>query len=220
MDLEGPRGPDLVPTAADWSAWLGIIVPHTLWPGIKPLLAPRSPKRACFGPKCPFWGSWKDSEGPREPDSVPTATGCSAYVGLMVGGLFLAARGPKSPRFSSECPFFWTMWAQYGAKNQNCCQEEARYQAKVCGNHESSPGTAARGSRDPPRTSRTPKRGILGQNGHIGPKRALLGPLGDKKRPITRPKCVITMTPTQSDQSVAIGTKSGPKSGPQSFSSS
>ena len=78
MDSEGPRGPDLVPTAADWSAWLGIIVPHTLWPGIKPFLAPRSPKRARFGPKCPFWGSWRDSEDPREPDLVPTATGCCA----------------------------------------------------------------------------------------------------------------------------------------------
>ena len=58
------------------------------------------------------------------------------------------------------------------------------------------------------------------QKGHFGPKRALLGPLGAKKRPNTRPKCVVTMTPTQSDQSAAIGTKSGPKSGPQSFSPS
>ena len=37
MDSEGPRGPDLVPTAADWSAWAAIIVYHTLWPGIGPL---------------------------------------------------------------------------------------------------------------------------------------------------------------------------------------
>ena len=58
------------------------------------------------------------------------------------------------------------------------------------------------------------------QKRHIGAKRALLEPLGAKKRRITRPKCVITMTPTQSDQYVTIGTKSGPKSGPQSFSPS
>ena len=58
------------------------------------------------------------------------------------------------------------------------------------------------------------------QKGHFGPKRALLGPLGAKKRPNTRPKCVVTLTPTQLDQSAAIGTKSGPKSGPQSFSPS
>ena len=50
----------------------------------------------------------------------------------MVAGLFLAARGPKSARFSSNMP-------QYGAKNQNGRQEEARYQATVCGNHESNP---------------------------------------------------------------------------------
>ena len=53
--------------------------------------------------------------------------------------------------------------------------------------------------------------------GHFGPKQALLGPLGAKKRPNTRPKCVVTMTPTQLDQSAAIGIKSGPKSGPQGF---
>ena len=63
----------------------------------------------------------------------------------MVAGLFLAARGPKSARFSSKCPIFGPCGAQYGAKNLNCCKEEARYQAKVCGNHESNPGTAAEG---------------------------------------------------------------------------
>ena len=58
------------------------------------------------------------------------------------------------------------------------------------------------------------------QKGHFGPKRVLYGPLVAKNRPNTRPKCVVTMTPTQSDQSAAIGTKSSPKSGPQSFSPS
>ena len=48
------------------------------------------------------------------------------------------------------------------------------------------------------------------QKGHFGPKRALLRPLGAKKRPNTRPKCVVTMTPTQSDRLEAVGTKSGP----------
>ena len=59
----------------------------------------------------------------------------------MVAGFFPAARGPKSARFSSECPFFGPRRAQYGAKNQNCRQEEVRY-------HESNLGTAAGGSRD------------------------------------------------------------------------
>ena len=58
------------------------------------------------------------------------------------------------------------------------------------------------------------------QKRHIGPKLALLGPMGNKTRPNTRSKCVVTMTPTQSDKFAAIGTKSGPKSGPQSFSPS
>ena len=48
------------------------------------------------------------------------------------------------------------------------------------------------------------------KKGHFGPKRALLVSLGTQKRPNTRPKCVVTMTPTQSDQLAAVGTKSGP----------
>ena len=48
------------------------------------------------------------------------------------------------------------------------------------------------------------------QKGHFGPKRALLRPLGAKKRPNTRPKCVVTMIPTQSHQPAGIWTKSGP----------
>ena len=51
------------------------------------------------------------------------------------------------------------------------------------------------------------------QKGLSGPKLAHLGALGAQKRPDTRPKCVVTMILTQSDQSAAVGTKSGP-SGP------
>ena len=56
--------------------------------------------------------------------------------------------------------------------------------------------------------------------GHLGPKRALLGSLGAQKRPDTRPKCVITIIPTQSDQLEAVGTKSGPSGAFRSFSPS
>ena len=56
--------------------------------------------------------------------------------------------------------------------------------------------------------------------GHLGPKRALLGSLGAQKRPDTRPKCVITIIPTQSDQLEAVGTKSGPFGAFRSFSPS
>ena len=37
---DGLGEPDLVPTAADWSAWAAIIVYNTFWPGIGPLLGP------------------------------------------------------------------------------------------------------------------------------------------------------------------------------------
>ena len=34
---------------------------------------PGGPKRARFGPKCPFWGPRRSSESPGRPDLVPTA---------------------------------------------------------------------------------------------------------------------------------------------------
>ena len=39
---------------------------------------------------------------------------------------------------------------------------------------------------------------------------ALFGPPGIQKGPDTRSKCVVTMSPTQTGQSGAVGTKSGP----------
>ena len=48
------------------------------------------------------------------------------------------------------------------------------------------------------------------QKGHFGPKRSLLGPLGTQKGPHTRSKCVVSMILTQTGQSGAVGTKSGP----------
>ena len=48
------------------------------------------------------------------------------------------------------------------------------------------------------------------QNGPFGPKRALLGPPGPQRGPDTRSKCVVTMSPAQTSQSGAVGTKSGP----------
>ena len=58
------------------------------------------------------------------------------------------------------------------------------------------------------------------QKGHFGPKRALLGSLVAQKRPDTRPKCVLTIYPAQSDQSAAVGIKSGPSGALRSFSPS
>ena len=57
--------------------------------------------------------------------------------------------------------------------------------------------------REPSEDLRDPKKG------HFGPKQALQRSLRAQKRPDTRPKCAVTMSPTQSDQSVVVGTKSG-----------
>ena len=111
--LEGPRGPDLVPTAPNWSDWVGVMVTTHFGLVLGLLWAPRGPKRARFGPKCPFWGPWRSLEGPRGPDLAPTAVNWSDWVEVMVishfglvSSLFLSARGPKRAHFGSKCPFF------------------------------------------------------------------------------------------------------------------
>ena len=58
------------------------------------------------------------------------------------------------------------------------------------------------------------------QKGHLGPKRVLLGFLVAQKRPDTRPKCVLTIVPAQSDQLATVGTKSGPSGALRGFSPS
>ena len=58
------------------------------------------------------------------------------------------------------------------------------------------------------------------QKGNLGPNRALLGSLGPQKRPHTRPKCVVTIISTQSDELAAVGTEFGPSGPLSSFSPS
>ena len=72
---------------------------------------PRVPKRACFGPKMPFWGPQRDLEGPEGPDLVPTAANWSDWAGIMVtrhlvSGRFWAPREPKRARFGPKFPFW------------------------------------------------------------------------------------------------------------------
>ena len=69
--------------------------------------------------------------------------------------------------------------------------EEARYQAKVCGNHNNNPVRPVGGSWDQI-WSLGVLQGPLGppKGALIGPKRVLLGFLVAQKRPDTRPKCV------------------------------
>ena len=111
--LRGPDlGPDLVPIAADWSNWVGVMVATHFGLVSGLFWAPRDPKRAHFGRKCPFWGLRRDSEGPRGPHLVATAADRSDWVGIMVAtpfglvlGLLLAPRGPKWARFGPKSHF-------------------------------------------------------------------------------------------------------------------
>ena len=61
----------------------------------------------------------------------------------------------------------------------------------------------------------TPFRLSRTSKGHFGPKRSLFGSLAAQKRSNISPKCVVTMIPTQMEQPVAVGTKSGPPGPPK-----
>ena len=50
--LEGPKGPDLIPTVTDWSDWDGIMVTTHFGPVAGLSWAPRDTKKARFGSKC------------------------------------------------------------------------------------------------------------------------------------------------------------------------
>ena len=110
---DGPGGPDLVPTAPNWSAWAGLMLTTHFYLVSGPFWAPGGPKRARFGPKCPFWGPRWSSEGPGGPNLILTAPDWSAWAGLMltthfdlVSGPFWAPGGPKRARFCPKCPFW------------------------------------------------------------------------------------------------------------------
>ena len=101
----------MVPTAANWSDWAGIMVTRhfDLVSGL--FWAPRAPKRAFFGPKRPFWGLQRDLEGPEGPALVPTAANWYDWAGIMVNrhidlvsGLFWAPRAPKRTPLASKGP--------------------------------------------------------------------------------------------------------------------
>ena len=95
--------------------------------------------------------------------------------------------------------------------------EEAPYQAKVCGNHNTSPVRPI-GTKCGPRG---PSEDLWDlQMGHLGPTWVLLGFLVAQKRPDTRPKCVLTIIPAKSDQLATVGTKAGPSGALRSFSPS
>ena len=57
--LSAPEEADLVPTSADWSDWVEIMVTTHFGLVSGLFWAPRDSKRARFGPKCPFWRAQK-----------------------------------------------------------------------------------------------------------------------------------------------------------------
>ena len=123
----------MVQTAGNWSDWVGVMVTSHFDLVLGLLWAPRGPKRACFGPKMHFWGPWRSWEGPRGPDSVPTAANWSDWIGVMVTthfGLVLdllwaprapkrACFGPKRPSWGSSRDSEAPPWARFGP---NCRQ--------------------------------------------------------------------------------------------------
>ena len=138
-------GPDLVPIAADWSEWVGVMVTTHFGLVLGLFLAPRGPKRARYGPKCLFWGSWRSSEGPEGPYLASTPLDC---LGLMVttdfglvSSLFLAAILIFGPVLGPTWSKKGTFRAKTGAFGAPGCQEEAPY-------HGSNLGTAVGGSWD------------------------------------------------------------------------
>ena len=60
-------GPDLVPTAPDWPAWVGLMVTTHFALVSGPFWAPGGPKRAHFGPNVPFYDSVGVPDDPNPP---------------------------------------------------------------------------------------------------------------------------------------------------------
>ena len=90
------------------------------------------------------------------------------------------------------------------------CPGEARYRAKVCGNHDSIPVRPIGGSWNQIWALRALQVPLGPPKGPFGAKRGPFGGPGGQDRPDIRPKCMVTMITTQSDQLVAVGTKFDP----------
>ena len=88
----GPGGSDLVPTAAVWSTWVGLMA--TTHFGLVSVLfrAPGGSKRAPFGPKCPFSAKLRPLAATIRPNINPK---CVVTMSLTQADQ-LAAVGTKS----------------------------------------------------------------------------------------------------------------------------
>jgi len=174
---DGPGGPDLVPTAPNWSAWAGLMLTTHFDLVSGPFWAPGGPKRARFGPKCPFWGPRRSSEGPGGPDLVPTAPDWPAWVGHMVtthfdlvSGLSWAPGGPKRAPFGPKCPLALNFHGPI-----LCGNFFSKYRLVGCPEHRS--GMLCSSSTvivhiEPPSLRKRPKRG---KKGPFWPEKVLSG---------------------------------------------
>ena len=189
----------MIPTTPDWPAWVGFMVTTHFDLVTGPFWAYGGSKRAHFGPERPFWEPRRSSVGPGGSDLVPTAAVWSTWVGLMatthfglVSGLFRAPVGSKMAPFGPKCPFSAKLRPLTATIRPNinpkCVVTMSLTQADQL---------AAVGTKSGPLGPSDDLRGL--QKGHFGPKRALLGPPGAQGRPNTGAKCVVTITPTQSD---------------------
>ena len=64
-DSKGPWGPDLIPTAANWSDWVGIMVTTNFGLVLGPLLDPEGPKEGPFWHKMTLFGPKRANMGPK-----------------------------------------------------------------------------------------------------------------------------------------------------------
>merc|ERR1712140_8001 len=116
---EGPGGPNLVPTATNCSAWIKLMVTTHFGLVSAFFWATRGPKRATFGPKCPFWVP----RGPRraQEDQIwwqlpPTAPpGLNLWLPHTLA-LCRPSSGPpgalKGPLLAQNVPFGGQIWVR------------------------------------------------------------------------------------------------------------
>ena len=116
-------GPDLVPIAANWSNWVGVMVTTHLGLVSGLFLAPRGPKRARFGPKCPFWGVLEVPRGPGGARFGPKSHGLQC-LGSTHGdhrlwpgsGPLPGSQGPRKGSFCHQMFLFGPKRAHMGPK--------------------------------------------------------------------------------------------------------
>ena len=98
---EGPKGPDLVPTATGWSDWVNYI--HIMCSG--PLWdlygTPGASKRAHFGPERPFWWPQRSSVSPGNGRDGPNGVRNTSTQCVWVGRIHIMHLGPLTDLYGT-----------------------------------------------------------------------------------------------------------------------